>query len=293
MTTLSADGRVEVGVLHSECCVPSLCSIDLCCTLIPSFIGLLPSGPLWDEDKVRTLEKYRQECGQVYCVEDSTCTNMVDYTVYTAKKFYDFIKNGLWPMIRESNPATAYTTLDMWLERYGWQDCFGTACRSPALGELTPYEVPGECGPVFCAPEAPEELATLVKRGVVLALKRASMGVIKNLDGINFIIEPLGAMLVPYIDDCTVDPDDGTTACPIVFDLKSIIPTQKRWVEIACPVTDEQLEQADEDVSLFYGVDPCKNPGLPVEIWPTILAAECIVRSLLPQNSRIQINRKC
>lgn len=289
MNRLGIDGYVDVGNVDGQsCCPPTLCDLDLC-SMICNFVNLLPRGPLWDNSKKNVLDRYRNGCNGTETIPcpavPEACTTLVAHSIYTARKIHDVLVNGLFAVVREFDPRTAYFTLDDWLERLGWVDCYGSACRSAVLGALTPYEIEGDCGPVFVAPDAPEALQKAVKRGVVLALVRLNMGIIKNLDGINFVLEPLGAELVPFIDACTVDPDTGETACPIVF---SILPTAglTRACELTCPTYEQYYECVNNPIQNSY------NPGvvgLPETIYPGLLSAECIVRSLLPQDGSVKI----
>lgn len=289
------DGVINAADLYGKsCCPKTLCDLSLC-DMVCSFVHLLPSGPLWDEAKTKVMSHYKSSgCNGGHCPpEPQDCTTLVAHSIYTATRSHYLLMEGLWPLIRESRAETAFTTMDDWLERLGWVDCYGTACRSPALGAVTPYEVPTDCGPIFCAPSAPPELSNLVKRGIILSLIRLQMGVIKNIDGINFVIEPLGAKLEPYVPLIAPDPALWDGNCALELALSPISLTQKKWVQQSCPQTPEQILESNSDIDIFYDISPCDNPGLPGRLFPTILAAECIIRSILPQNSSFKIIRTC
>lgn len=287
MAVNGADGCVERGVIASDgCCPDTICSIDPV-VLACSYVNLLPSGPLWDRPKRAAVDFYNttKEPGSYFQSEDD-CTSMVGYAVYTSRILFDLLQNALWPSLRESDPATAVTTQDDWLDRLGWQDCFATQCRSVLLGTLTPYEIMGECGPIFCPVETPPALAAAVKRGIILALIRSQMAQIKTLCALNWIIEPLGAVLTPRIDE-TLECCDGSR---VTFDISN--------ASDVLPAVQDDLSpcgtpsNATVPASIYLNI--CDRPaGMPEVIWPGIVAAECIVRSLLPTTCPTQIFRAC
>ena len=69
------------------------------------------------------------------------------------------------------------------------------------LGELTPYE--SGLNAVRCSVRRifRRSWRCAVKRNIAIALTRANMGVIKNLCGINWVIEPLGAEIRAGLSD--------------------------------------------------------------------------------------------
>lgn len=318
---LGADGCVPFTDIDYEgCCPPPLCGNDLCCTFV-AFFNILPSGPLWDYWKATAISYFERSDDPSECpiVKNPACPSLVLHTIYTVLKLRSAVHDGLWPALRESSVFTAVTTLDDHLARLQWEDCYNQHCRSVLLGEITPLEIWTECGPVFCPPEFSEDLELAVKRGIAIALTRANMGVIKNLCGINWIIEPLGAQIIPDIQATTPvvknppqplppplifpdgttppppysgpppDPCAADTSCQGAF---KIIRTRD-WLEgvgsgdICDTLSPRPQVPAD-------GGRGCDRPaGLPDQIWPGILAAECIARSILPVTCPPNITREC
>lgn|SRR5262245_9238566 len=291
--TLTADGCAEVLRLDDpSCCPPPLCGNDLCCTFV-AFFNLLPSGPMWDYWKQQAVGYFESHDDPAECplIKDPSCPTLVLHSIYSVLKLKYMVYNALWPALRESDPYTAITTIDNWLDRYKWEDCFRSHCRDPNLGALTPYEIMTACGPEFCEAEISDELNCAVKRGIAIALTRASMGVIKNLCGINWIIEPLGAEIKPI----PITPDENGVWC--VNDC-GVVPPQfelcntRDWIE-GCGEGDVcDTRSARPHIPAYWG--DCNKPaGLPETIWPGVLAAECIVRSLLPQTCPSNILVRC
>ncbi|KRR21368.1 hypothetical protein CQ14_06880 [Bradyrhizobium lablabi] len=317
---LSADGCVDVLVPDDvSCCPPPLCGNDLCCTFV-AFFQLLPSGPLWDYWKQAAISYFQRSDDPAECplLNDPQCPSLILHAIYTVLKLRGVVHGALWPALRESNPYTAVTTLDYHLERLQWENCYASQCRSMALGPLSPLEVMGVCGPVYCEPPFPPELVAALKRGIAISLTRANMGVIKNLCGINWVIEPLGAEIMPIYASPLPDP------CPPDPPPEGCEPNPPEDVDLTCLETD--CDPFDcESAKQFYlcqsrdwlqGVGtgdvcesnvpirvpawfewPCytdKVAGMPDIIWPGVLAAECIIRSLLPcSGAGITITRCC
>lgn len=277
---LGADGITEAGVIvEGGCCPPNPCDINEC-GFICTFIQLLPSGPLWDRPKREALEYYSSGDTCERTVE-SDAASVVSHSIYTAKRLLDLIRGPLWESYRESSPETAFTTIDDWLDRLGWVDCFDGACRDKTLGCLTPYEIPTECGRYFCKPDIGDDLELAVKRGIILSLTRLQMGIIDNLDSINWVIEPLGSVVSSVDGECnsfSIGPSSGTLP---------------RTVELSCPTTQSQRELIRTPLDAFYETGVCDPVGLPEKIWPAVLAAECIVRSIMPRCQKITITRTC
>lgn len=310
---LTADG-CQVGTLTQDdisCCPPPLCGNELCCTFV-AFFNLLPSGPLWDYWKRAAIAYFEHSDDPAECplLQDPKCPSLVLHSIYTVLKLRSMVHGALWVALRESNPYTAVTTLDNHLARLQWEDCYNQHCRSVLLGELTPLEVWTECGPLFCPPNYPPELENALKRAVAISLTRANMGVIKNLCGLNWVIEPLGAQVInDYQAPCVDPPDefDNPEGCveyeygcqqPCSPDVCGDPPTfviqpYQDWIEgVGTGDVCDTLTPRPH-VPAYW--DPgCDRPaGLPERIWPGVLAAECIVRSMLPPACPSNIRRGC
>jgi len=291
---LGADGCVEAALYDDiGCCPPPLCGNDLCCTFV-AFFNLLPSGPLWDYWKAAAISYFENNPNPdpALCplITDPRCPSIVLHAIYTVLKLRHVVHNGLWVALRESSPYTAVTTLDNHLARLQWEDCYAQHCRKNLLGEITPYEIWTECGPLFCPPEFPEDLTNAVKRGIAIALSRTQMGVIKNLCTLNWIIDPLGAVLTPILPEPPppADPPCDPYACN---DKQMFLICHSRdWIEGVGSGDVCETHLSRPHVQAFNSY--CHQPaGLPSVIWPGVLAAECIVRSLI--NCPDQIKRCC
>jgi hypothetical protein len=272
------DGYTPVGEMASDtCCLPDLCSItpeSIAC----AFVGLLPSGPLWDKSKELTIAcggNCDQNCNQFGNEKDS-CASLVLHAVYSARKLHYYIQSALWPSVRESNPYTAFTTMDSWLDRLGWQDCYNTFCRDKYLGEMTPYEVMGECGVEFCPPTFSEDLALIYKRAVITALWRMRLGFLPNLSSLNFILSSLYSELVP-------DPDwnelSGEPRCLLLRPTADYAPVV---LKEPCPRNQNTVLAGQKQVKLYLTQADGLCVGSTKRAYPLTLAAHCIVLSLLP-----------
>lgn len=270
----TADGLQEVGsILETDCCPADICQIDVC-SMMCNFIQLLPDGPMWDRAKMEAMDRYRTDsCNGVSCVsQDLSCTSLVNYAVYAGRVLHNMLFTALWPALRESDPRTAWLTLDDWIDRLGWQNCYEGSCRDPGLGALSLIEVQGECGPVYCgANGASQELTLAVKRGIVLALTRLNMRPIRTLENMNWIIEPLGAVLRPRYEDVEA-------GCPIEC------PENPQFN--ICPVADKSIDSAPSNGDCGFRSTriPASYDALcnvPSTIFPGVAAAFCIVVSLL------------
>ena len=298
---LTADGCQDVQ--HNDwyyCCAPPLCGNDLCCTFV-NFFQLLPSGPLWDYWKRKAIEYFQvsDDVSQCPLIKDPQCPSLVLHSIYTVLKLRSYVHGPLWEALRESNPYTALSTMDHWLERMRWEDCYLQHCRNVFLTGMSPYEIMGECGPEFCPPDFPPELLCAVKHNIIIALSRAQMGIIKNLCAINWVIEPLGAKLTPKL---TPKIDAGLPLNPLV-PCNSTCDQDELAFEL-CHTQDWIYGCDDGDVCTTQELPPkiqawwewgCDTPaGLPSgKVWPAVLAAECIVRSLLPSHCPNNIFRCC
>lgn len=297
VTKLSADGCVPFYYPEEEgCCPLPLCGNDLCCTFV-AFMNLLPSGPLWDYWKsaaisyFETNPEHPEECP---LITDPSCPSLVLHSIYTVLKLRMVIHDALWPAFRESNPMTAVTTLDYHLARMQWEDCYNQHCRSVLLGEITPLEIWTECGPLFCPPDYPPELEAALKKAIATALTRAQMGVIKNLCGLNWIIEPLGAEIKPVYKP-VVNPDPDPEPCDLYncSDAAFIIGPSGDWLPGVGDGDICTTNMPPEQIPAYWDRGCDRPAGLPDRIWPGVLAAECIIRSMLPPRCPSNITRSC
>lgn len=303
-SVLTADGRQEIARLSDgSCCPVKICDLDTC-GIICNFIRLLPNGPLWDKAKAVWLEQYGGNCDAngidtgLPCAPSADCLSIVQHSIYTAKLLTQAIFGPLLESVNESSPQTAFKTMDDWLLRLGWVDCYNSACRSSDVGTLTPFEIEGVCGPIFCGDLSSKELSESVKHGIILSLLRLQMNPIKNLDGINFVIKPLGA----YLEDNQICPPDGNLnpCCDYNFKIYSKDGTIDLWSEGlaacngSCPPTVDDCGIVTCCTNAFYMPDSCSPSGLPAVVYPGVLAAECIVRSMLSHcPALIKIQRTC
>lgn len=277
--TLGADGFVPRNPSsgNRECCPDPLCTpfCDMAC----AFVDILPTGPMWDFQKAAAKASI-VECN---AVPEASCPTMANYAVYGAQVAQEAIQTILWPALRESDPTTAVTTLDDWLLRYGWQDCYRSYCRSEYMGTLSPYDRRGECGMSYCPTSFDYEFECALKVAILKSLSRLRRGVIKNLAGINWVIQPLGAVLRPrkpyplevrrFLNgQCA---EDGLEPCfcdVIEYEICNTTETLP-----GCPV--EACDDLPSDVSAVQGYE-CGDQPL-VDLYPGVIAAECIVRSML------------
>lgn len=312
---LTADGCQSVAVIDDpNCCPPPLCGNDLCCTFV-AFFNLLPSGPLWDYWKTAAISYFERNDDPAQCplLENPECPSLILHAIYSVLKLRAVVHNALWPAFRESNPITAVTTIDYHLERMRWEDCYNTHCRSPSLGTLSPLEVMGACGPIYCEPQYPPEQAAALKHAIAVALTRAQMGVIKNLCGLNWILDPLGVQLLPvyYVPPpgCIDLPDedgviwpDQDVPCTEVVDEPCSEDSDPCDPDAACngmafqicmtrdwlagvgtgDVCDTLTPPAHVPAWWDWGCMADRPAGVPDRVWPASLAAECIIRSLVP-----------
>ncbi len=279
----SIDGMSPKGSFpETGCCPPDLCSISQC-AMSCSFIQLLPSGPLWDRAKAEGILR-KGWCDDDHC--SPTCLTLVNHAIYSSKRLYSYIFDILWPSIREANPYTAYDTMDDWLDKMGWLDCYNSFCRSKALGEQTPYEIFTECGPTFCPPIIPEELQRIYKRGVIMALTRLRRGIAMNIASINFVLEGLYSELVL---DPEYNPDNPNTEPCLV--LRPTADFGNRIIPEPCPLTEKDIRLQQQLIQLYLTPGHGVCVGSPPKVYPMLLAAHCIVRSLLPACDNICVKR--
>lgn len=288
---LTADGCVDsIGELAGDACCPiEPCMVDAC-SLMCSFISLLPNGPLWDRAKAERMSRYESSpCGPACVPPPNDCASVVDYAIYSGYTLDYLIKGPLWSALREANPDTAVETLDSWLSMLGWDNAWDTLCRDPRLGPS-----PFECGvfepsleacdanfaPIH-VPTVPPALDLAVKRGIVRALSRLQMSPIKNLCGINWIIEPLGAVLRPSSllpgVCCT---DIRWEICSTGDTIEGVPPKHCANGVLSSPV---QAWFPMQTLVYDNATGTCRPTGPDtLRIWPGVLAAQIIALSLMP-----------
>jgi hypothetical protein len=286
------DGEVPVGTIAATgCCPPPVCEINpdsLAC----SAISLLPTGPLWDSTKqqgIGCVKDCTDGCAiQPFGNENEVCTSLVAHAIYTGRKLYYYVIGALWPALREDDPDTAFTTMDEWLDRLGWVDCYNQFCRDPALGEMTPYEILGECGIEYCPPTFSPELTLVYKRGIIRALSRLRRGIIPNLAALNFVLEPLYARV-------ELDPDYDPVNNPQVQKCLILGSTATHAPVVTkdpCPRTETNVLQSQKTVPLFITPGNGLCAGGASVAYPLVLAAHCIARSLLPSCCIVCLRRE-
>lgn len=296
---LAVDGCVpEIGTITDveACCPIDTCNVDPC-SLMCSFIELLPNGPLWDRAKARGMERYAQPSWcDTHCAPDDDCPTLVDYAAYSGYRLASMIRGPLWSSLREASPYTAVTTIDSWLELYGWSDCWDSICRDPRLGP-SPFECGVDDPPLgFCdanfspiyVPEIPEPLNSAVRRNIAISLTRLQMQPIKNLCGINWVIEPLGARLTPII------PEERDPCCrDTLFEICNISDTIDSVPGSQCgenphPVQASFLMKEIEYNPFTGRCEPKIGVADFIPIWPAVMAAQCIALSMLPVKSNCE-----
>lgn len=291
-----ADGCLEAADIlpGGECCPPGLGEISYC-AMACSFIALLPSGPMWDRPKAEAMAFYQEQqaagiCGPAQCApkpeQANSCHSLVQFSVYLSNILMDMLLNALWPAIRESDPFLAVTTIDDWLLRLGWEDCYRTSCRSTG-SVLSPYEIDVPCGPLYCPVAIPADLECAIKRALVHSLSRIQMGGIRNLCWINWVIEPLAAEISIESSE-----EDCSNLIVVISATSDTLP--KCPIDLCPAAINLPQGTVPAKVQPKYSEDSCDFPlGLPFEISPALFSAECIVRSLLPNNLAKNIRRDC
>jgi hypothetical protein len=176
--------------------------------------------------------------------------------------------------------------MDSWLDRLGWQDCYNTFCREKYLGDITPYEVMGECSIEFCPPTFSPELALVYKRGIITALWRMRLGFIPNLASINFILSSLYSELVL---DPTWSADSGEPPCLVLRPTGDYAPVV---LKEPCPRTQATILAGQKQVKLYLTPVDGLCLGSVTKAYPLTLAAHCILLSLLPNCCTICLKRQ-
>lgn len=289
---LSADGCYPtIGALvdTKDCCPTDICNItsgDVMC----SFVGLLPSGPLWDRAKEERMTRYYAgPCEPSPRCFTGVCASVVDYAIYSGYRLYYLLRGPLWSSLRESSVYTAVETINSTIDLYGWHNWWESLCRDPRLGP-SPLDCdttgPGlnACDanfqPVY-VPEIPTDLNSAVNRAIAIALYRSQMQPIKNLCGINWVLEPLGAVLRPppgpgYLNPCG---NMNWEICNIDGNIDSA-------AGLACSNNDTYPIAASFDIQALEfntATGVCEPKGTTkVKIWPALMVAQAIALSLLP-----------
>lgn len=239
--------------------IPEICQIDEC-ELQRSFIALLPDGPLWDRDK------FEAACGDP-CINTSRAPSMALYAAYTGSRLYDLVSNVLWPVLRESSPETAVDTLDDWLIRVGWDGCLNNRdfCCAPEPNPGTLITISGEDGFVHDHPAYTPEFRGAIRRAIIRSVWRMRTGGIRNLEYINWVLEPLGARVIedPNIPEGQCNCGDSSY-CLIVVRLSDFI---EGVPSANCGSEPSELVPAEVD-----------------GVWPTLWAAQMIALSLALPN---------
>lgn len=247
--------------------IPEVCQIEEC-ELQRSFIELLPSGPLWDMDKFETA------CGDP-CINTANAPSMALYAAYTGSRLYDVVSNVLWPVFRENSPETAVTTLDDWLIRLGWDGCLNAPdfCCSPPINPGTLISISGQDGFVHDHPVYTPEYRAAIRRAIIRSLWRMRNVGIRNLEYINWVLEPLGARVIadPNIPEGQCNCGDSSY-CLVVVRLTDYIE--------GVPSKDCGSAPSTPIISEIDGV------------WPNLWAAQMIVMSLALPGCRTCVERE-
>jgi len=301
---LGVDGTIASGVIDPDgCCNDPFCTgatvaeaqIATACGVL----DLLPSGPMWDRQKIEVREALVANGGFPDGTADIfPCPSMAVYAAYLAQVKYDYIHEILGVTVRESQEHTAVDELDDWLERYNWIDCFRNNCTGTYISMFSPYRSAGAsgCGS-YCATNFPADFECALKHAILQSLKRLRRGVIKNLDGINWVIEPLGAELTTpaayptevqdWLDngcpsDCGPDND-----CPPCWCDQVQLELKENVTELpGCPTADSFCDRTLPPPVPAVQDYTCADDLVPVtiQIYPGVVAAECIIRSMLGRN---------
>jgi len=303
---LTADGRIPATSIttSSGCCEDALCFTagEAACAVF----DLLPSGPMWDAARMQAREEIAANGGSIPLTGFSK-TTLFSYAAFVAQMLEYITDAAIRPVVRESDPETA-TDLDYWLDRLGWVDCYRTNCRSEYLAMFSPYEdVDATCGGTkYCAYDFPADFEAALKYGIVRSLLRMNMGVIRSLSGINWVIAPLGAVvrtptpLPPtvqnYMDNFhNYDPKtytpDSLGDCGDCFGAEVQLEITSSSATLPGAPTAASfcdLTSRPADVAALQAYD-CN--GTITNLYPGVIAAECIVRSMLPQQCPNLISR--
>jgi hypothetical protein len=120
------------------------------------------------------------------------------------------------------------------------------------------------------------------------------MGVIKNMCGINWIIEPLGAEIKPVEPIPPDAPPTGEKCESMCSDnVQFVIGPTSDTIESVGDGDICTTQMPPERIPAYWDRGCDKPAGLPDRVWPGVLAAECIVRSMMPPTCPSNITRAC
>lgn len=289
-----------VGV---SCCPESLCG-DVAAQVC-NYVDNLPSGPLWDGPKEQTRAIAQRimldgvditEPANLAPYFADNCPSMATYAFYMALRQRYLVDEGMRRAYFETQPHAVVENLDYWLERLGWVDCYRQNCRTSAVDDLSPYEFIGECGPEFCEDAFTEEFNRAFKYALIQALARLQRGIVENINSINWVIAPLGAALRPEdplplavqeaVDRCAangLEDKDDRRPCFGIDDMRLQIYNSAPTI-VSGPVISDPCNPAPIEAPTVAAQQPYECNGETVNLYPGVLAAECIVRSMFPRN---------
>jgi hypothetical protein len=287
---LGADGEVPLGSSSVDVCTSANGCPPNKAAMMCAMLDDLPTGPMWDEQKARVREEITAAGGVP--TGGLSCLSMAAYAAYMGAWVAEVVGRGYTPYLRESAPDTAVSTLDDWLERFGWVDCYRSPCRSDYAAESSPYEyLDTTCNKRFYHPPSfPADYERALKYAILQSLVRLNFGVIKNVAGINWVIEPLGAKITPKYSAPVQEWITANETCHAC------------WSEEAdftiCNV-GTTLPGAPTEAS-FCGAAPAtvaaqqtytKKDNSTVQLYPGVVAAQCIASSLMPVGCPSMITR--
>jgi hypothetical protein len=278
------DGRVALGTIDTsgECCTPRLCDISekqIAC----AYVDLLPNGPLWDRNKDRVRSAIAEDD-----LASLDCPSVPLYAAYVGRLMYSMIQSVMIPTLRELDPMTASATVQDWLAQFDYTDCISQCSKSTLntvpLHPQIPYDPELLAAP--CVPVLPDDLQAWTDRAKLTALTRYDLGSIGNLASINWILEPLNAVLAPVIEDSiTIDdveyPCSGVSCCNSCFTLTPLSDEVTLSTVTACSTETSQI-------AAFIETDEC-SPGTVVKYYPALDVALCLVYSLVSRPCEMHI----
>jgi hypothetical protein len=330
-TVLGIDGPVLSASLPGDgCCPPTICDIEpngFAC----QFLNVLPSGPLWDAAKRDGLASIRAQpspCAVSNCPPEH-CSSIVDHARYAAFKLWSYARMFLQPVAVEGSPFTAVSSLDFWLESLGWNDCSQcegepsittvlSQCSEPlalavkrgiatALQRLTLAPIPTVAAinfvinplGVYLQPEiSSDPWASMPNNGEPQAIDmrpgdQRDCGCVAwdcadQGSGLNCVIRPLlrfSLRLHSRTLKAVKSPDCGPgKGCPPG---KSQTPCNTCS---ECELVEGYFDPNAGEV-LTAGLSQTSG-GATTRLWPGVMAALCIVRTMLPEQANYSIEIK-